>query len=258
MTAIAPLETAGDVLVIDNDAAARELLRRALTKEGFAVRTAADGTEGIRLARETRPRAILLDVDMPVVNGWSVLTSLKSDPDLSAVPVIMVTMMDERTKGKALGASDYLVKPVDRTRLATVLRQHDQTQTVRVEGPPRVLIVEDDAANREILSRLLTREGCVVVEAENGQAALDRVHEQAPALILLDLMMPVMDGFTFLIELHKNVAHRSIPVVILTAKDLTDAERRRLSLVFGKVLQKGSYRRDELLRELNLLLGNRS
>jgi CheY-like chemotaxis protein len=241
---------AGTVLVVDNDPVVKELMVRSLTREGFHVATAANGAEGLRLAQQLRPAAIILDIVMPGgPSGWEVLTALKADPELAAIPVIMATMVDERSKGFALGVTDYLIKPVERARLAAILRKCQMKN-----APCSVLIVEDDPANREILTRLVVREGWSAVEAVDGRAAMECVARTPPDLILLDLKMPVLDGLGFVRELQKTPACRSIPIVAITAKELTEDDRRQLSGCVQKILQKGAYSRDELLRETRRLM----
>jgi signal transduction histidine kinase/DNA-binding response OmpR family regulator len=236
------------VLVIDDDPATRDLLRRVLSKEGFRVATAANGEEGLRLATELRPDAITLDVLMPGMDGWAVLAALKADPDLADVPVIMLTMLDDKNLGYALGATDYITKPADRERLLAVLRKY---------GPDQgggILIVEDDAATREMLRRMLETEGWTVGEAHNGRVGLERVAERQPHLILLDLMMPEMDGFEFVTSLRKHEEWRAIPVVVITAMDLTPDDRRRLNGYVERILQKGASSREALLAEVRELV----
>jgi CheY-like chemotaxis protein len=223
------------VLVIDDDPGVRDLLRRSLGKDGFQVVAAANGEEGLRMAREVRPDAITLDVMMPQMDGWTALAALKADPQLAEIPVVMLTIVDERSVGYSLGAADYLTKPIDRNRLLAVLRRYR-----RSEPAPTVLLVEDDATTRQMMRRLLEKEGWTVTEAENGREALARVARHVPSLILLDLMMPEMDGFTFLEELRHREAGRAVPVVILTAKDLTPEDRDRLNGHVANVLQKGA------------------
>jgi signal transduction histidine kinase/CheY-like chemotaxis protein len=243
-----PLRT-GTVLVIDDDPTVRELLQRALNKEGLRVVSAAGGEEGLRLARDLRPTAITLDVMMPGMDGWAVLTALKADAELADIPVIMLTIVDGQNLGYALGASDYLTKPVDRDRLLAILKKYPS------QSPsPLVLVVEDDAATRELLQRLLGKEGWAVTTAENGQAALQRVAEQRPALILLDLMLPEMDGFQVVEALRRQDAWRSIPIVVVTAKDLTAADHARLNGYVEKILQKVAYSREALLAEIRELV----
>jgi CheY-like chemotaxis protein len=234
------------VLVIDDEAAVRDLMQRFLGKEGFRVIAAASGEEGLRWARELRPDAITLDVMMPGMDGWAVLSALKADPDVAEIPVIMLTIVDDRNLGYALGASDYLTKPIDRERLVTVLKQH------RRDRP--VLVVDDDAEVRQLLRRMLDSEGFAVVEAENGRVALERLRSDPPSLILLDLMMPEMDGFEFVTELRRHEGWRAIPVVVITARDLSRDDRDRLNGHVEKILQKGTYDRDELLAEVRELV----
>jgi CheY-like chemotaxis protein len=241
-----PVAAVGTVLVIDDEPAVRDLMQRFLGKEGFRVVTAAGGEEGLRLARELRPDAITLDVMMPGLDGWAVLSALKADADLSDIPVVMLTIVDDKNLGYALGASDYLTKPIDRERLVAVLDRY------RRDLP--VLVVDDDATVRQLLRRMLEPEGYTVVEAENGRAALERLGEGSPALILLDLMMPEMDGFEFLTEFRRNEGWRTIPVVVVTAKDLSRDERERLNGYVHKILQKGAHGRAELLAEVRELV----
>jgi PAS domain S-box-containing protein len=244
-TAGSPGLTSSTVLVIDDDPAVRALLARVLTKEGFQVVTAATGQEGLRLARAVHPMAITLDVLMHDMDGWDVLSSLKADPELAAIPVIMLTITDNQHKGFTLGAADFLTKPLDAARLLSVLQQYRTPQAAGL-----ALIVEDDAGLRELLRRQLHKAGWAVHEAENGQVALACLSTMQPTLILLDLMMPEMDGFTFLTELHKTAAWRDIPVIILSAKALTLAERSRLNGAVAEILQKGSYSCAELLQHI--------
>jgi signal transduction histidine kinase/CheY-like chemotaxis protein len=239
-------ETGMVALVIDDDPAVRDLMQNFLGKEGYRVALAASGEEGLRLARELRPDAITLDVMMPGMDGWSVLTALKSDPQLADIPVILLTIMDNRNMGFALGAAEYLTKPVERERLLAVLRKYRKQ--------PAVLIVEDEQDMRDLLRRTLEKEGCVIREASTGLAALDRVREHRPGVILLDLMMPEMDGFQFLEQLRSLEECRTIPVIVLTAKDITDEEHRWLNGRVEQVFRKGAHSRDELLREVRQLV----
>jgi CheY-like chemotaxis protein len=226
----------GTVLVIDDDPDARELIRRLLTREGYRVETASDGDDGLRLAKELRPTAITLDVLMPTMDGWAVLTALKSDPALAGIPVVMVTITSDRTLAYALGATDFLTKPIERERLRAVLRRLDFDCRL---VPCRALVVDDDAASRAVLRSVLEKESWIVAEAEDGRAALAAVADKTPDLILLDLMMPNMDGFEFAERLHRDSRFRTIPIVVITAKDLTDDDRRRLNGSVLRVVRKG-------------------
>ena len=243
---------AATVLVIDDDPTVRDMIGRMLAKEGYHVVTAANGADGLTLAAEARPDVITLDIMMPGMDGWSVLSKLKADPALTAIPVVVMTIVDDRNLGFALGASDYLTKPIDRERLAEVLRQ------VRSRGGEQsVLIVEDDPGSRALMRKLFEKEGWSVSEAENGSVGLAAVAAKTPGLVLLDLMMPEMDGFEFVEHLRKRNGGLDIPVVVLTAKDLTEDDRRRLRGSVDKVLQKGD-RASEVVREVRRLLARRA
>jgi CheY-like chemotaxis protein len=234
------------VLVIDDDPAVRDLMGRFLSREGFRIEVAAGGEEGLRLARELRPDAITLDVMMPGLDGWAVLAALKAETATADIPVVMLTIVDDKNLGYALGATEYLTKPIDRERLLAVLGRYRRDRVV--------LVTEDDGVLRELLRRLLEREGYTVVEAGDGQAALERVREQVPGVILLDLMMPVMDGFEFLAELRGQEAWRDVPVIVVTAKDLSAEDHERLNGSVARILQKGAYSREALLAEVRALV----
>jgi len=240
------------VLVIDDDPAVHDLMRRVLAREGCRVVGATTGEDGLRLARELRPAVITLDVVMPQQDGWAVLLALKADPETADMPVVMLTMVDDKNLGLVLGASDYLTKPIDRDRLLSVLSRYRRDQQVC-----RILVVEDDESTRALMRRLLEKEGWDVIEAHNGCVGLERLQqetERPPALILLDIMMPEMNGFQFVAELRKRADWRAIPIVVVTAKDVTEDDRVRLNGHVAKVLQKGSYSGEELLSEIHELI----
>lgn len=243
-----PAHSAGTILVIDDDPISCDLLARMLHKEGFRAITAQSGTEGLARAKNEKPMAILLDVMMPGMDGWAVLNSLKNDPELALIPVIMVTMVNNREMGYMLGASDYVLKPVDRSRLHDILSRYR-----RAEAPCSVLIVEDDPATRDMLRRTLEKDGWMPVEAENGRVGLERVTQARPELILLDLMMPEMDGFEFLSEMRKNPSWLDIPVVIITAKELTMEDYQRLNGSAQRIVQKGAYSLEQIAQEVRAL-----
>jgi CheY-like chemotaxis protein len=236
------------VLVVDDDATARDLLRRTLAREGFAVTTAASGEEGLRLARELHPDAITLDVMMPGLDGWAVLREIKADPEIADIPVIVVTLLEDGSLAHALGAAGFLSKPVARDRLRTLL------DGVCCEGR-NALVVEDDADSRAVLTHHLEREGWQVRQAENGQVALERMAEEVPDLVLLDLMMPVLDGFDFIHAVRERSEWSAVPIVVVTAKDLTPDESRFLEGASQRLLKKVEGGVDAVLAEISAVVG---
>jgi len=244
-----PPEGSKTVLVIDDDPQWRESMLRLLTREGLHAITAASGEEGIRRARQIKPSVIALDVAMPTMDGWAVLAELKSDPDLADIPVVMLTLVDNKKIGYTLGASDYLTKPVDRNKLLQVLNRFAHPS----DSKP-VLVVEDDLSIRSKICQILEKEGWTVVEAENGREALSRMEEETPAIILLDLLMPVMNGFEFIEIVRQRGEWKEVPVVVVTALELTEEDRVRLNGYVEKVLQKQENTEEELLREIGSLV----
>jgi len=239
------------VLVIDDDESVRELITRTLIREGFQVISAAAGEEGLALARERRPDVVTLDIMMGGLDGWDVLGMMKASPDLADIPVVMLTMVDDRQRGFALGAADYMTKPVDRKRLAQMLLKYRVNSGKTDKLPPgKLLVVEDDEQTREILQRTLERSGWEVRVAANGRIALERMHDAVPDLILLDLMMPEMDGFQFVAAVRNIPEWNAIPIIVLTAKELTEEERRELNGHVERVLTKQGSAQDELLHEV--------
>jgi signal transduction histidine kinase/CheY-like chemotaxis protein len=239
----------GTVLVIDDDATARELIAAHLVANGFAVETAANGVEGLKKARELKPVAITLDILMPDIDGWTVLAALKGDPELADIRVVIVTIVDEQRRGIALGAAGYLTKPIDRKRLVEILSRHRSA-----DGPSEVLVVEDDEEHRQLVRAILGAQGWVVREAANGRLALDALAAKLPDILLLDLMMPEMDGFQLVTALQANPAWRDIPVVVVTALDLTAEDHRRLNGGVERVLSKNSFAPAELMARVGKLL----
>jgi PAS domain S-box-containing protein len=232
------------VLVIDDDPMVRELMHRFLSKEGFRVRMAATGDDGLKLARGERPCLITLDVTMPGADGWTVLGQLKEDPHTADIPVVMLTIVDDRGRGFALGATEYMTKPIDWQRLGAILRRH---LVGRSDG---VLVIDDDPGNREVIRRHLDRDGWAIREAADGEQGLALFAEHKPGLILLDLMMPVLDGFGFVDELNRRFPGHRVPVVVLTAKELTPADFDRLNGRVARILEKGDLNHLEALLDL--------
>jgi signal transduction histidine kinase/CheY-like chemotaxis protein len=241
------------VLVVDDDATARELIAEHLKSEGFSVVTAAGGLEGLKLAKELRPIAITLDVMMPDLDGWSVLAALRQDPELAEIPVIMITILDEHRRGVALGAAGYLTKPIDRERLSRMVSRFRGSAR-----QARVLLVEDDGTQRERLHGWLAGEQWVVQEAANGRDALALLKDSKPDVILLDLMMPEMDGFAVVAALQKEPRWRDIPVIVITARDLDAQDRERLNSGVQSVLVKETFRPADLVERIRRLARGRS
>ncbi len=225
------------VLVVDDDPTTHDMLTATLAKEGYRLLHARDGAQALDILRKTPPDIVTLDVMMPKIDGWSVLGLMKSDPDLEHIPVIMITIVDDRNLGYSMGAAEYMTKPIDRARLVALIRRFTGH-----ESDGQVLIVDDDAEVREVVRSTVQGTGMRTAEAHNGRAALDWLHDHArPALILLDLMMPEMDGFEFLDRVRDDDELHEIPIVVLTAKELTESERaflaERTILILSKSAQ---------------------
>jgi signal transduction histidine kinase/CheY-like chemotaxis protein len=238
------------VLVVDDDATARELIAEHLKAEGLPVVTAASGLEGLKLAKHLRPIAITLDVMMPDLDGWSVLAALRQDTELADIPVIMVTILDEQRRAASLGAAGYLTKPIDRDRLRRILGRFRTPARAT-----RVLLVEDDADQRERLRAWLEGQHWLVQEAANGREALACLQADRPDVILLDLMMPEMDGFAVVAALQKEPRWRDVPVIVITARDLDAQDRARLNSGVQSVLVKEAFRPAELVERIRQLAG---
>ena len=237
------------ILVIDDDATARELISDHLKADGFSVVAAAGGLEGLKLAKELRPTVITLDVMMPDLDGWSVMAALRQDAELAEIPVIMVTIVDEHRRGIALGAAGYLTKPIDRDRL------HRLVGRFRASTPPtRVLLVEDDEIQRDRIRGWLEGQQWIVREAANGREALAHLQEDKPDVILLDLMMPEMDGFAVVAALQKEAGWRHIPVIVITSRDLDATERERLNSGVQSILVKETFRPADLVERIRRLV----
>jgi CheY-like chemotaxis protein len=239
------------VLVVDDEADTRDLLQRYLGKHGFRVVPAATGEQALELAARLHPDAITLDVMMPGMDGWAVLSALKADPELAGIPVVILSILDDRNLGYTLGASDYLTKPIDRERLRAVLEKHCPSGQTG-----RVLVVDDDPEARAMARWVLEKEGWVVVEAATGTEGLAVLETERPDAILLDLMMPEMDGFAMVAALQREPGLRSIPVIVVTAKDITAEDRARLNGSVQTIIQKSPVGTEALLATVRSLVAS--
>ena len=241
-----------DVLIIDDDPAVRDLVSRYLTKEGYRVHTAATGDEGVAEARRLKPAAITLDLLMPGVDGWAVLSQLKADSELADIPVIIMSILDDKDVGYTLGAADYLTKPIEQHRLASVLSQYCDKQT---QSP--ILVIEDEADTLRLVTRVLEKEGWPIAPMQNAEFALEYMRNKPkPSLIILDLMLPGMDGFEFIEALHDHASWRGIPIVVVTAKDLTQKEHDVLNRSVEMIMRKGIYNKNDLLNIVRTTMEN--
>lgn len=233
------------ILVIDDDASALDLMQRLLVREGYRVLTAEDGRSGLELARTNKPDVITLDALMPEMDGWTVLGELKQDPELSDIPVVMITFVDEPNKGFALGASDYLTKPVERSQLLRILG--------RIDHPyhKEVLVIEDDDDTRDLICRWLDQEGWSVHRAVDGKEGLDQFRILRPAVVVLDLMMPEIDGFEFLATLRSEFPDDRSRVIVVTAKELVPNDIKRLNGSVERIIHKASAPGEQLLEEIS-------
>ncbi|WP_338871200.1 response regulator [Myxococcus stipitatus] len=245
------------VLVVDDDPLIQQLVTGQLAPAGFKVVVAEDGIAALKRARELKPQAILLDIHLPKLDGWSVLSQLKSEPTLAGIPVILISVEEQRARGFSLGACEYLVKPVEPERLVEVVQRSLGQTPGAATGVGEVLVVDDDAATRELVSRNLRRAGFSTAEARNGEDALLKARVSPPSLVVLDLMMPNLDGFEVLRRLRAEKLQ--VPVVVLTGKSLTSEEEALLRDGFAGFVKKGGHALEDVIAQAKgLLLSQRA
>jgi signal transduction histidine kinase/CheY-like chemotaxis protein len=247
----APESDAPLVLVVEDDVHIANVLRTYLEAEGYRVEVADDGPQAIELARAMTPFAITLDISLPKLDGWGVLNALKREPSTSHIPVVIVSIIDNRDFGLVLGATDYIVKPIDHDQLRAVLRG---IVALRTSGDGTVLVVDDDPALRDVLGSLLAEDGWRVATASDGEAALAALTRERPTAMVLDLMMPRVDGFEVLRMVRDQPATRDLPIIVVTAKDLSEEERERLGRSAARVVLKQALRVDDLRDQIRDLL----
>jgi signal transduction histidine kinase/CheY-like chemotaxis protein len=238
------------VLVVEDDARSANLLAVYLHGGGFRSAVATDGREAIEMAQQLQPAAITLDVMLPDLEGWEVLRMLKLNELTRDIPVAIISVVDDSHLGYALGATDYFVKPVDRQALLTWLERHSR-RTDLVRPPVRVLVVDDESSARDLIAGMLTPAGYDVVTAAGGREGIARARDSDPDLILLDLMMPEVSGFDVVAALKSDSATSHIPILILTAKDVTEEDKRMLNGDVAAILRKGALPAVELITWLN-------
>jgi len=242
-TEIAVKGDAQTILIIDDEPLIHQEVQKRLEQSGYRVLHAFSGEEGISLARKCKPDLITLDILMPVMDGWSTLSALKSEPNTANIPVILITVISDVDIGYAIGAVDYLQKPIEQKSFIEKIKS--VLKTDKKSHP--ILIVDDDSNVRHPISRAVKKAGWIPIEAANGIEALEHLTKIEPSLILLDLMMPEMDGFAIVKALQQNEKWRKIPVIIITAKDLSDEEHAMLMQHSKSILQKGTYSHREVI-----------
>ncbi|EDN66410.1 Response regulator receiver protein [Beggiatoa sp. PS] len=239
-------------MVIDDDVIIRELFQENLSQLGYAVAVAVDGQQGMELAKKLQPDCILLDVNMPELDGWQVLSLLKSNSLLAPIPVVMMSMSIDKQEGYAKGAIDCLDKTVLHSQLPLMLKRHHIGEQVG----DVVLVVDDDDEQRKVLTMLLEEQGLQILPVKNGQVALTHIEHKKPVLILLDLNMPVMDGFEFLEHLQNHVQWRSIPIIVLTSRNLCAEEQTCLNQHADMIFQKENFQAEELILRIHQMMNN--
>jgi CheY-like chemotaxis protein/anti-sigma regulatory factor (Ser/Thr protein kinase) len=244
------------VLVVDDNPAAAEILARHLDAGGFRMAVAHSGQEALRMARELMPVAITLDILLPEIDGWEVLTRLKADDATRNIPVVVASVIDKPALGRALGAIDYFVKPVDAKALLSRLGQYTFTSKVK-DVSVRILAVDDERANLDLLQASLEPAGFAVLRAGGGREGIEMARSLKPDLILLDLMMPGVTGFDVVEALRSDEATRSIPIMVLTAKQLTNHDKQALNGHVAGIFQRDSVAGTELIGWLRELIAKR-
>jgi CheY-like chemotaxis protein len=245
------------ILVVEDDPASAELLIRQIERVGFRAEVARNGTDAMAMARERKPVAITLDILLPDIDGWEVLTRLKRDELTSDIPVIVVSVVDDPELGTALGALDYFVKPVEARALVSRLSNFNFKRKFKGRQT-RVLVVDDEAANREWLKNVLEPAGFRVTLASGGREAIKLAKSGKPDLVMLDLLMPEVNGFDVVEALSADRATRGIPIMVLTAKNLTAADVAQLNGHVSTILKRGSTGSVDVLGQLQLILTKRA
>ena len=244
------------VIVVEDDPVAAELLVRQIGRAGFRTKVARTGSEAVRMAKEHQPAAITLDIMLPDIDGWEVLTRLKSDEATSEIPVVVVSAVDNPALGTAMGAIDYFVKPVEAKQLVDRLSNFNFKHKAGARQTC-VLVVDDDAANRDWLQHVLEPAGFTVELAKGGKEGIEMARSRRPDVVMLDLLMPEVDGFEVVAAMGVHEATRAIPIMVLTAKHLTEADFDQLNDHVATVLKRGSVGAADVLGQLQVVLNKR-
>ena len=240
-------QNAKTILIIDDDPTVSELIKRQLTKDAYNVVIANNGKEGIELARKIKPNLITLDILMPEMDGWSVLRTLKADPEVSKIPVVMASILDEKNKGFSLGAADFLSKPIQKEYLMKSIRN-----LIGDKENLKICLIEDDESLRFTVKEILEKQNVQIMEAENGKVGMNILQNEEikPDLILLDLMMPVMNGFEFLKAIRETELN-SIPILVLTGAELSGDEKTFLLGETQRILEKSEDTMSTIVNEVS-------
>jgi CheY-like chemotaxis protein len=247
-------EVAGDVsvplvLIVEDDPASAELLARQIARGGFRTKVARTGTEALAMVHKLKPDAITIDVLLPDIDGWEILKRLKGNQATNEIPAILVTIVDNPELGTALGADDYFVKPVDAKELVKRLATFNFKDTTGGRQTS-VLVIDDQAVNRDWLKHVLEPAGFKVIVADGGREGIALARSRKPDFVMLDLVMPDVDGFDVVEALGKDKATKAIPIMVITAKDLTEADYAQLSGHVTTIVERGAIGDVDLLARL--------
>jgi signal transduction histidine kinase/DNA-binding response OmpR family regulator len=248
--AVSPDKNIETILAIDSDPAECDLIRRFMEMEGFRVFTALNADEGLRMAREVHPDVITVNALTPEMDGWTLLSQLLEEHRLAPIPVVLFTVEEDKDKALALGATDTLSKPIDWDCFLELIKRQNKPRAISAP----ILVVEDDATNRGALCRVLRREGLEVLEAVDGNVAMNLMKNEIPGLIILDLILPEFNGFDLLAAMNQNPHWQQIPIIVISAKELSREELKKLHNDVDCIFKKGDYSRIELLNEIEALM----
>jgi CheY-like chemotaxis protein len=244
------------VLIVEDKPHARQILQSYLSEAGYEIETAANGIEALEKAKQWKPDVITLDILLPVKDGWQVLRELKQHPLCKNIPVIIISMLDERNVGFGLGAVDYFVKPVQKDALLESLRKVTGTR-LKLRQSAKILVIDDDRSVTELMQVILEAEGCTVLKATDGREGLRLAQEDRPDLIILDLVMPEISGFNVAYQLKHNPKTQSIPVIVMTSMEIDEETKQQLQGFVVSLMKKSGFTKKDLLQEISAIEGRR-